>query len=88
MSSIRIVNELVTNSIKYAFKDRDNYLLVELEQHSNMLELTIKDNGPGFNIKQTHSIGLELVDMLVHQLDGTINFNTEKGSHITISFPI
>jgi len=83
-----IINELVTNSIKYAFTPTDNQLLISLKQNANILELSIQDNGIGFDSSQAKGIGLELVDMLVHQLDGSIHFIKKNGSLITIKFNI
>jgi two-component sensor histidine kinase len=83
-----IINELITNAIKYAFTPVSNQLIISLKQDKKMLELNIKDNGPGFDSSQAKGIGLELVDMLVHQLEGTIDFNNKNGSRITIRFHI
>lgn len=85
-----IVNELVTNAIKYAFKDDNNSLHISLEEIEGQpakLQLTVSDNGSGFDTKQTHGIGLELVEMLTHQLNGIITYKIHKGTSISIIFP-
>ena len=81
-----IINELVTNAIKYALKNPDNYLLISLKQKNKILELVVKDNGKGFTPEERNGIGLELVEILVKQINGNININTEKGTIIKIIF--
>jgi len=82
-----IINELVTNAIKYAFGEENNRLVISLQKHSKILELGIHDNGSGFDDLKKRGIGLELVEMLVQQLEGKINFKTDSGLCITIEFP-
>jgi two-component sensor histidine kinase len=82
-----IINELVTNAIKYALKHSNNYLLVRLEDKDGNLELVVEDNGDGFEQEQRNGVGLELVEILVQQIEGTITIDTKKGTRITINFP-
>ena len=90
-----IVNELVTNSIKHAFKDSDpskrpHIFVVYTTGQRHCL--TVRDNGsgiaPGFDPLQSDTLGLKLVDILVkYQLDGTLEWRNEKGVVVSISFP-
>jgi two-component sensor histidine kinase len=83
-----IINELVTNAIKYAFNEDNNQLLISLVQKSSsILELTVHDNGTGFDSSKESGIGLELVEMLVDQLEGSVAFTTDSGLRVTIEFP-
>jgi len=84
-----VVNELVTNAIKYAFIDDNSFIKVSLkiDKDDNII-LKIEDNGPGFKSTKSTGIGLEFVNMSVEQLDGTISFSFDSGTHITIIFPI
>ena len=83
-----IVNELVTNSIKYAFKESHNYLYLSIKRSSdNTLSLTLKDNGKGFDNTIEYGIGLELVETLVNQLKGSIEFLPKESTTI-INFKI
>jgi two-component sensor histidine kinase len=85
-----IINETVTNSIKYAFPDRDggviNIVLKYLEGKNILLE--IADDGvgvkPGFDIKQTNSMGMQLIDTLNQQLEGTMTVQNRNGLVISI----
>jgi len=82
-----IINELVTNIIKYAFISKENYLFIGFKEYSSYLELTIIDRGKGFDISIVEKgVGLELVTMLVGQLNGTISFENHNGTQITIKF--
>jgi two-component sensor histidine kinase len=82
-----IINELVTNAIKYAFIETDDQLYISLQKRSKSLELVICDSGVGFDPSKKGGIGLELVEMLVDQLEGTISFKFHNGLYISIVFP-
>jgi len=81
-----ILNELITNSFKYAFPDFIGIIDVTLIKKHNENIFTVKDNGVGFNQKDSYSsLGLTLVNTLaVHQLKGTIDINTTNGVKTTI----
>ena len=91
-----IVNELVSNTYKYAFPDGAGAngerckLMVILKNYGNTFSLTIKDNGiglpPNFNINQVETLGLQLVASLVQQHNGTIEINTASGTEFTFNF--
>jgi two-component sensor histidine kinase len=83
-----IVNELVTNAIKYALKTPQNYLLVALKQKDSILELVIEDNGEGFSPEYKSGVGLDLVTMLVEQLEGQIQIHPKDPTRITIIFSV
>lgn len=83
-----IINELVTNSIKYAFKDKNSYLKISLKEDNNKnIILIIQDNGDTFDESKPKGIGLELVEMSVKQLNGEFNMDTFNGVKIQINFP-
>jgi PAS domain S-box-containing protein len=88
-----IVNELVSNSIKYAFPDDQNgKIIVSLKpDNSDNLKLIIKDNGIGIplamNTLYSQSLGLELVQLLVKQLKGKIEIDGTTGTEVKIVFP-
>jgi two-component sensor histidine kinase len=87
-----IVNELITNSLKYAFPDgREGLVQLSLkeDQHHN-IELKIKDNGIGFSSEEKsgkqHGFGTRLVQLLTLQLDGEMEQNTDDGITTIIRF--
>lgn len=90
-----IINELVTNSIKHAFNDeKEGIIFINLYTKDNILFLEVSDNGKGFpkevDFKNTNSLGLQLVNTLVEQLNGSIELkqNKEKGTGFFINFPM
>ncbi len=81
-----IINELVSNALKYAFPNgRRGEILVDLLRNGDgTLILTVKDDGVGLpvdmDITDTPSLGLQLVNTLVKQLDGTIEVDSTAGA--------
>lgn len=89
-----IVNELVTNSIKYALGGpSDGRLIVSLERTESSLSLRVVDDGPGppegFDISSSPGLGLDLVRMLAKQLRGEVEFvrNGDTSFSVRIPFP-
>ncbi|MEI7811987.1 MAG: PAS domain S-box protein [Ignavibacteria bacterium] len=89
-----ILNELISNALKYAFPSRRNgNISVIFKEHpkDNDYLLTIKDDGIGFpeglDFTETATLGLQLVNNLVDQLCGTITLSWEEGTVFTIKFP-
>lgn len=80
-----IINEIVINSLKYAYKDIESPSLdVQLKKVEHHLELDINDNGIGFSEEQVdkkNSFGLKLIQSLINQLDGSIERLNTKGTH-------
>jgi two-component sensor histidine kinase len=87
-----IVNELVSNSLKYAFPDnRSGLIEVACRQLGNeRYRLMVKDNGvglpTGFDISKSSSLGLKLVSSLVQQIDGELALEMNHGTQIEITF--
>jgi len=87
-----IINELVSNALKYAFRDgRDGEVRVALARDGNAFTLTVGDNGaglpPGLDFRDTPSLGLQLVNTLVSQLEGRIELRDGgTGTEYRITF--
>ena len=87
-----IVNELVINALKYAFKDRNQGIIkIGLQLVDELqYELEISDNGCGipedFDISKATSLGLRLVKILSKQIGGTLSVINQNGSHFKIKF--
>ncbi len=85
-----ILNELVTNAMKYAFTTstlQEKRITISLTKKEKLLSLIIADNGRGYREKREGSLGLEIVNTLVtKQLFGTINIQSENGTKITIEW--
>lgn len=86
-----IVNELVSNALKHAFKKTNKgKLSIYIFKKANSIFLNICDNGVGMpdniSIDNTETLGFQLVHALVDQLDGTINVNNKNGTEYLIKF--
>ena len=89
-----IINELISNALKYAFPDnREGEIKVSVKKQDKELDLTIIDNGVGMpedvDWKNTNTLGLKLVSTLVeNQLDGSIDMESKNGTKFAIKFNI
>jgi two-component sensor histidine kinase len=88
-----ITNELLTNVMKYAFKNRDSGLIqITLKEHDGKATLTIQDDGnglpDGFDIDKQEGFGLMLIKMLCEQLDGSFTIENHIGTRSTVKFSI
>jgi two-component sensor histidine kinase/PAS domain-containing protein len=86
-----IINELISNALKYAFKGKEEGRLdVEVKTSGETLKIVIADNGKGLpeniDFRNTESLGLQLVVTLVEQINGKIALETKKGTKFTIEF--
>ncbi|MCZ7397569.1 MAG: PAS domain S-box protein [Candidatus Methanoperedens sp.] len=88
-----IANELITNSLKYAFPEgtEGEIKIAFRKKEENMLEFVISDDGIGLpkdlDFRKTESLGLHLVTILAeNQLHGEINLIRGKGTEFQIKF--
>ena len=87
-----IINELVTNSIKYGFPEsKQGEILIKLTTENEKNCICIQDSGIGLpedlQIKTSGTFGFQMVNALVAQLDGNINIESGHGTKISITFP-
>ena len=81
-----ILNELITNSFKYAFVDGEGTIDINLYKEDDSCILEVRDDGRGYekNNERT-SLGLTLVETLTtHQLDGIFEIFSNNGVVATI----
>ena len=89
-----IVNELVSNAFKYAFPDsRVGKIEVIVKKKLNFVHIIVRDNGIGISntidITNTESLGLQLVNSLVEQLDGVlVHTRLKEGTEMEIKFKL
>lgn len=89
-----VINEIVTNALQHAFPSKERGLIsIDLSNRNDeILSLTISDNGEGLpdhftSIAQDGSLGLQLVDTLLNQLEAEHSIDsTKKGTKFTFSF--
>jgi two-component sensor histidine kinase len=88
-----IINELLTNIMKYAFADRTEGLItVSAEIEGNRAVFIVADNGTGLpvSIDFEHStgFGMQLISMLTAQLNGIIRVERENGTKFILEFDV
>lgn len=84
-----IINEIITNSFKHAFKNIENPQIKVSFTFTNHYTLKISDNGSGFIIsKENYKTGMSLINSLTKQLNGELNINSEigRGSSFLLTF--
>ncbi|MGZ7117311.1 MAG: histidine kinase dimerization/phosphoacceptor domain -containing protein [Methanobacterium sp.] len=87
-----IVNELVSNSLKHAFPgNREGEIYIDLHlRNDHQYSLIVADNGiglpEGFDFENPNALGLQLVNGLVSQLDGTLKLDTNNGTKFEVIF--
>ncbi|HHY00903.1 MAG TPA: sensor histidine kinase, partial [Methanothermobacter sp.] len=86
-----IINELITNSLKYAFPDGKGELTLKISLINDCYHLTVSDDGVGlpddFQLDSAETLGLQLVNRLVQQIRGSIEWDGSKGTAFIIKFP-
>ena len=87
-----IINELVSNAMKYAFQDRESgTIVIGMEEHAgSRLVFSVQDDGAGlpegFNPESLNTLGLQMIRALSQQLEGDFTLKTENGVRAEISF--
>ena len=84
-----MINELLTNAMKYAFVGRNKGLLtVSAAKVENRISFSIKDDGVGITDTEetSNGFGLQLVNMLVKQIRGKVSIKNENGTTFTLTF--
>jgi len=85
-----IINELLTNTIKYAFPNCKGNIKIKLESKNDFIELSIADDGIGISedidLENSKTLGFQLVENLVNQLDGELKLIRNHGTEFIITF--
>lgn len=83
LSLYRIVQESISNVIKYA---QANNVIVQISQHENTINLTIEDDGIGFDTsKVVYGLGIKNIKSRTALMNGTVEILSEKGKGTTIN---
>ncbi len=87
-----ILNELVTNALKYAFDGPGGTITVATRREGSMVELSVADDGRGLpghiTPENASTLGLQLVANLTGQLKGELRIERERGTLFRIRFPV
>jgi PAS domain S-box-containing protein len=85
-----IVNEIVSNAMKYAFEGKDGDVYLSIKESQGKIHLRVADNGKGlpkdFKYEESDSLGMQLVYSLIDQLDASLELKAEKGTDFLITF--
>lgn len=86
-----IVNEIITNSLKHAFNNKDVVGVIEIVLKKGLKNhLKIVDNGQGLDEmikrKNATSMGINIIGSLVDQIDGNYSITTDKGTYFDLYF--
>jgi PAS domain S-box-containing protein len=85
-----IINEIVTNSLKFAFPENIGSVIIKMKSQNGSFNLVIADDGIGlpddFDFEKPKSLGLQLVKSLVEQIDGEIEVDNSNGTCYKINF--
>jgi two-component sensor histidine kinase len=86
-----LINEILSNSLKYAFKGRQEGLItIDVQKLHSGIQMKIQDNGIGFIPEQLNSksLGLYLIENLVKQIQGRYELETFEGTTYLIYFNV
>jgi PAS domain S-box-containing protein len=87
-----IINELISNSMKYAFNDNSKKNLIKLtaKLKNKKVVIVVQDNGAGlpadFDVDNSEGFGMKLVKMLTDQINGNISFESKNGTKWILEF--
>lgn len=86
-----IINELISNIIKHAFKDKEKGLIkIKFSRKDIDYTLSVEDNGVGLpsdiNIENSDTLGLMLINALIEQINGTLEIKVDNGTQFIIKF--
>ncbi len=88
-----IINELIANSMKYAFRGLDNGLIyISAAKTNSLVTVVYEDNGVGFpesiSVENSPGFGMQLIEMLVQQIGGSIQKGKGDSSRFVIEFEL
>lgn len=86
-----VINEMITNSIKHAFPEkRAGKIMIDFKKEGDNYVVSIKDDGlglpSGMDIDQTNTLGIQLINGLISQLDGELTVSSVEGTEFRFIF--
>lgn len=88
-----LINEVVTNSFKYAFDDEDdNTITIRISRENGQVQAYLSDNGKGlsddFDPETSDTLGMNLIDNFAQQLEAEWEMGSDSGTYVTLQFSI
>jgi two-component sensor histidine kinase len=87
-----ILNELITNALKYAYPNGKGEIFVSLSSRSGDVTMTVSDSGAGlpvdFDWRKSKSLGMTIIQALTKQLHGKLEVGPPPGAAFTLRIPI
>ncbi|NGP75100.1 PAS domain S-box protein [Balneolaceae bacterium YR4-1] len=85
-----LINELLTNSYKYAFEDNDGQIKITIQKISSRYHVVYQDNGKGvkgdISLGEVETLGMLIIKTLLDQLEADYKFNTEEKFELKMEF--
>lgn len=86
-----IVNEVVTNMYKHAFKNqKEGEIYIKAHEYNNQVEFIFRDNGIGLpngvDFTKSQSLGFKLVKLLESQIGGKLKITSDNGTVVHLQF--
>jgi two-component sensor histidine kinase len=87
-----IINELVTNSLKYAFSNQNEGTVhVELHENRDTIQLSVADNGPGISedidVTTVKSFGYKMIRAFAQKLKAKMTIESDEGTKVQLIIP-
>ena len=87
-----ILTELLSNALKHAFPAaREGEIHIQVSTTPGRLTLEVRDNGvgfpPGLDLRESKSLGMQLVTLLTQQVKGTLDLKGDNGTTVTVTLP-
>lgn len=87
-----IINELITNSVKYAFGGKTGEIIIDIKQINSVLKMSYKDNGKGVSqeiLTKNKSIGIRMIESIAAEdLQGSYRYQLDKGFGFEMEFKL
>jgi len=86
-----LINELITNSLKYAFpiESEENNIQLSIYESEGFIKVDYSDNGTGFDMSEngfSAGLGFKIMDSLLNQLDAKYEMKSDQGFHLSFEF--
>ena len=86
------LNELISNSLKYAFQEKDSGQIdVQIAQLEEGLQVIVSDNGqglpPNFQPEQSNSLGFKLIRSFANKMKAKLDVFSKEGTQVSLLLP-